>query len=142
MQDLFARFTLDAASEFLFGQNVDTLSGQLPVAGRARMSAKGSATDDEFGSFVQSFEAVQDVNLQRARRGYFWPVYELLQRDPTLQHMDVIRRWLDPLVERVLENKDNMHKAGLKSSVDQNTFLEYLADNTEGQLCNLLVGIG
>ncbi|KAI0919820.1 hypothetical protein AcW1_003029 [Taiwanofungus camphoratus] len=145
VQDLFARFTLDAASEFLFGQNVDTLSGQLPVAGRARMSAKGSATDDEFGSFVQSFEAVQDVNLQRARRGYFWPVYELLQRDPTLQHMDVIRRWLDPLVERVLENKDNMHKAGLKSSVDQNTFLEYLADNTEDrkmiqdQLLNILL---
>ena len=29
-QDLIARFTLDAATEFLFGHCVDSLSGDLP----------------------------------------------------------------------------------------------------------------
>jgi len=145
VQDMYARFTLDAASEFLFGKNVDTLSGQLPVPGQTHMSAKGSAVEDEFGSFAQAFEAVQVNILKRSRRGYFWPVYELLARDPQLAHMDVIKRWLDPLVDRVLENKSNMQKAGVKNPLDQSIFLEYLADNTEDrkviqdQLLNILL---
>ena len=131
VQDLYARFTLDTASEFLFGRNLDTLSGRLPVPGKAVMSAKGSATEDEFGSFAQAFEDVQTIILNRIRQGHFWPLMELLH-DSTSPHMKIIHEWLDPLVERVIENKANMRKAGVQSSLDQSTFLEYLADNTEG----------
>lgn len=128
---MYARFTLDTASEFLFGKNLDTLSGTLPVPGKTAMSAKGSATEDEFGSFAQAFEDVQTIILARIRRGYFWPLLELLH-DSTTPHMKVIHEWLDPLVERVIKNKANMRKAGVQSSLDQSTFLDYLADNTEG----------
>lgn len=55
-QDLFARFTLDSASEFLFGNCLNTLSGSLPIAGRAKMGPKGSSIDDEFGTFAWAFE--------------------------------------------------------------------------------------
>ncbi|OCH86929.1 cytochrome P450 [Obba rivulosa] len=144
VQDLYARFTLDAASEFLFGQPMDTLSGKLPVAGQTRLSAKGSATEDDFGSFAQAFEAVQTIVTVRARRGYFWPVWEL-PGDEALPHVAIISRWLEPVVQRALANKSDMKSAGLTSSVGQGTFLEYLADQTEDpkviqdQLLNILL---
>ena len=53
VQDIFTRFTLDSASEFLFGKNLDTLQGKLPIPGKAKLRAKASpATEDEFGRFV------------------------------------------------------------------------------------------
>lgn len=131
---MYARFTLDAASEFLFGQNMDTLSGMLPVAGHTIMSAKGSATTDEFGSFVQAFETTQTIVSERARRGYFWPVAELLH-DKVEAHMDIINGWLNPIIERVLVHKMRMKKAGVQVTADQSTFLEYLADIMEGIRC-------
>ena len=133
VQDMYARFTLDAASEFLFGKNVDTLSGHLPEPGNTEMSAKGSATADAFGSFAQAFEEAQELIMLRVRRGYFWPVYELFKTDPHRKHMAVIEKWLEPLVRDALKNKSEMQKAGFKNPLDQSVFLQYLADNTEGE---------
>ena len=133
VQDMYARFTLDAASEFLFGKNVDTLSGRLPQPGSTEMSAKGSATADAFGSFAQAFEKAQELVMLRVRRGYFWPVYELFKTDPHRQHMAIISKWLEPLVKDALKKKSDMQKAGFKNPLDQSVFLQYLADNTEGQ---------
>lgn len=132
VQDMYARFTLDAASEFLFGKNVDTLSGRLPQPGSTAMSAKGSSTADEFGSFAQAFEDAQALVMLRVRRGYFWPVYELFKEDPHRRHMAVIEKWLEPLVQDALKNKADMQKSGFKNPLDQSVFLQYLADNTAG----------
>jgi hypothetical protein len=52
IQDILARFTLDSASEFLFGKDLDTMHGKLPIPGKATLGAKGSATEDDFGGFV------------------------------------------------------------------------------------------
>ncbi|KAH9840624.1 cytochrome P450 [Rhodofomes roseus] len=145
VQDMYARFTLDAASEFLFGKNVDTLSGRLPQPGKTEMSGKGSATGDEFGSFAQAFEDAQVLVMTRVRRGYFWPIYELFTGDPHKKHMAVIEKWLEPLVKDALQNKLDMQKGGLKNPLDQSVFLQYLADNTEDpkvmrdQLLNILL---
>ncbi|KZT03032.1 cytochrome P450 [Laetiporus sulphureus 93-53] len=145
VQDLYARFTLDAASEFLFGQNLETLSGKLPIPGQTHLSAKGSVMDDDFGSFVRAFESAQERIMTRSRRGYFWPVYELFGRDPQLRHMEVIKGWVNPVFDHVMRNKAQMQKAGAKNSLDQSIFLEYLAEQTEDrkliqdQLLNILL---
>ncbi|KDQ58030.1 hypothetical protein JAAARDRAFT_34843 [Jaapia argillacea MUCL 33604] len=128
-QDLYARFTLDTASEFLFGQNLDTLSGTLPTPGKASLGLKGSATHDEFGSFTQAFEACQQIITNRARIGYIWPLFELFG-DKTAGPVKTIGRWLDPHVERAISDKIRMHKAGVQSSVSEKTFLQHLADST------------
>ena len=53
VQEIFARFTLDSASEFLFGINLDTLHRELPIPGKAKLWVKASrATEDKFGRFV------------------------------------------------------------------------------------------
>ncbi|THG97119.1 hypothetical protein EW026_g4826 [Hermanssonia centrifuga] len=144
VQDLYSRFSIDSAAEFLFGEHLDTLHGSLPVAGKSAMSVKGSATDDDFGSFVQAFERSQEITTNRARRGYFWPVKEIF-KDEAVPHAEIISRYLEPIVSRALAHKGTMKRAGLHASADQNTFLEYLTDSTEDpkvirdQLLNILL---
>ncbi|KAI0076688.1 cytochrome P450 [Panus rudis PR-1116 ss-1] len=144
VQDLYARFTLDTASEVLFGEKLNTLHGALPIPGQTGLSAKGSATNDEFGSFAQSFEKAQEIIIERTNRGYFWPIYQLF-KDDVQPHAETIDRFLDPIISRVLLHKQQMRKAGIVSTVEHSTFLEYLTDNTEDpkvlrdQLLNILL---
>ncbi|KII90351.1 hypothetical protein PLICRDRAFT_107216 [Plicaturopsis crispa FD-325 SS-3] len=129
-QDLYSRFTLDAASEFLFGRNMDTLSADLPSPSSAAVGPKGSLTHDKWGSFAYSFEAVQQVITKRGRLGYFWPIFEVLG-DKTTPHVKVIREWLDPLVRSVLQDKRREEKSDVDASSDERSFLQHLADGTD-----------
>ena len=130
-QDLFARFTLDSASEFLFGQNLDTLSLARPEPGKAKMGPKGSATNDEFGSFAQGFELAQCVVTQRARLGYFWPFAEL-RKNKIKEACNITKKWLDPLVKRAIEEKADAKRSGIEAPVSERTFMEHLAQSTDG----------
>ncbi|KAG0701446.1 cytochrome P450 monooxygenase CYP63 [Suillus ampliporus] len=144
VQDLFARFTIDAASDFLFGQNLDTLSKKLPAPSSSCQSDRGSATDDSWGTFTQAFEAAQRIITMRGRTGSIWPVFELFE-DKTAPHVDIIKRWLDPLIKQTLDNKAATQKIGIQNSMEEITFLEHLADSTEDagmirdQLLNVLL---
>ncbi|KAH8105405.1 cytochrome P450 [Cristinia sonorae] len=144
VQDLFARYTLDTAAEALFGERIDSMNGTLPVPGQTSMSAKGSLTTDDFGAFAQAFEMAQEVIVGRTHKGYFWPALQLF-KDDVQPHMEVIDKWIEPIIARVLSNKAQMRKAGLSTKVEHSTFLEYLAENTEDpqvikdQLLNVLL---
>ncbi|KAF8962912.1 cytochrome P450 monooxygenase CYP63 [Flammula alnicola] len=129
-QDLYGRFTLDAASEFLFGKNLETLSAALPVPGKASMGPKGSATEDTWGSFAQAFEMAQLNITNRGRLGSIWPLFELF-KDKNEEHCQVIKHWLDPLVARALEHKRSMEKAGVASPIADKNFMQHLADSTD-----------
>lgn len=131
-QDLFARFTIDAASEFLFGKNLDTLSGSLPIPGKTAMGPKGSATEDAWGSFTGAFEMAQQIVTTRARIGYLWPLFELFG-DKTEPYVKVIQNWLDPLVKHALEDKAQAEKAGISNTIADKTFLQHLVDSAEGK---------
>lgn len=131
LQDLYARFTIDAASEFLFGKNLDTLSGQLPTPGSASRGERGSSTDDAWGTFAKAFEAVQQIITTRAQTGLIWPVFELLD-DKTSPHVDVIRQWIDPLVHQTVEHKAASKQAIINQNLEEKTFLQHLADSTDG----------
>lgn len=128
VQDLFARFTIDAASDFLFGQNLDTLSKRLPTPSSGSQNDRGSATDDSWGTFTQAFEAAQRIITMRARTGSIWPVFELFE-DKTAPHVEIIKQWLDPLVKQTLGQKAAAQKT---DTIEEKTFLQHLADSTEG----------
>ncbi|KAK7018487.1 cytochrome P450 monooxygenase CYP63 [Favolaschia claudopus] len=130
VQDLYSRFTLDAASEFLFGTDLETLSGSLPVAGKTTMGPKGSATDDSWGAFAKAFEMAQQIVTDRGRIGYLWPLFELF-KDKNEDNAAVIQAWLDPLVRRAIEDKRAAEKAGINSPVADKTFMQHLADSTD-----------
>ncbi|KAJ7641311.1 cytochrome P450 monooxygenase CYP63 [Roridomyces roridus] len=130
-QDLFSRLTLDAASEFLFGADLNTLGAALPIAGKTEMGPKGSATDDSWGAFAKAFEMSQQVITQRGRIGNMWPLFEMF-KDRNAENAEVIRDWLDPLVRQVVDEKVQAKESGMQPSpVADKTFLQHLADSTD-----------
>lgn len=115
LEDLFARFTVDAASEFLFGENLNTLS----------------FGNDGFNSFTRAFVDIQKLILRRGTLGRFWPLFELF-KDKTEGHRKVIKAWVDPLVARAVQIQKEMKEKGQTVNPDDCTFLEYLATTTQG----------
>ena len=114
-EDLAARFTIDTASEFLFGHNLDTLAYR----------------DDGFDRFMDAFTKIQKVSLRRNKIGGLWPLFEVFG-DRSKEYGDVIKAWVTPLVERALEHKRKMSEKGQQIDTDQCTFLEYLACTFDG----------
>lgn len=96
------------------------------------MGPKGSATSDSWGSFAQAFEEIQQIVTSRGRLGYIWPWFELFG-DRTAPHVTTIRNFLDPLVRQVLIDKEAVEKSGIQRSMDEKTFIEHLADSTQGR---------
>lgn len=118
IHDLVNRFTMDASSEFLCGQSVDTLSFK----------------NDGFDAFVDAFDKIQKVALDRNYAQSIWPLLEIF-RDKAAPYAKTIQAWLDPVINRALEHKRSVRDMGLKRlDLDQSTFLEYLADSTDGKL--------
>jgi len=114
-EDLAARFTIDVASEFLLGHNLDTLSYHA----------------DGFDGFMDAFAKIQQIALERTLLGGLWPLFEPFG-DRSKKHGDVIKEWVTPLVERALEHKRKMSEKGQQIQNDQSTFLEYLAYSFDG----------
>ena len=115
LEDLVARFTVDTASEFLFGENLNTLS----------------YADDGFGSFTNAFMGIQAQVCKRNMLGNFWPLLELFE-DKSERHKKVIRGWVDPLVARAVQIQKEMKEKGQTADPNDCTFLEYLATKTQG----------
>ncbi|TFK22513.1 cytochrome P450 monooxygenase CYP63 [Coprinopsis marcescibilis] len=142
-QDLYGRLTLDSASEFLFGKNLDTLSETRPIPGKTSMGPKGSAVEGAWGTFAEAFEAAQQNCTNRARIGHWWPLFELF-KDKNEANAQVIHRWLDPLVDMALNSKRESQGAPI-GDITQRTFLEHLAQSTDDpsvirdQLLNMLL---
>ena len=134
VQDLFGRFTLDAAGEFLFGTTgLQTLSLPLPPpAKRATLGPKGTQPDESaalgtYGGFVRAFEGIQVALAPRFRRGPFWPVFEWF-KDVTQDHNEVIDAWIGPLITKALEEKKS--RAGKKLNPEEGSLTDYLAEST------------
>jgi hypothetical protein len=123
VSDLTWRFTTDTGSEFLFGQTFDTLSF--------------SESDGGFSSFISACGEIQDIVFKRNSFGVFWPLAELTG-DTTEPLGNVIKQFVDPIVQRALEHKRKMMEKGQEVESDQCTFLEYLAWRNDGEcvLCS------
>jgi len=118
ISDLVLRFTTDTASEFLFGQTLDTLSF--------------SEADGGFSSFIDASAKIQDIVFKRSSFGALWPLTELFG-DTTEPLGNIVKQFVDPIVQRALEHKRNMVAMGQQVESDQCTFLEYLAWRNEGE---------
>lgn len=131
VQELISRFTLDSASEFLFGIKLDTLLQPLVEPGRAKLGPKGSMPIDgqtEFDSFTEAFEEVAVIITRRGAQGTTWPLTEFFH-DKTQESIDVIFDWLDPLVRNALRRKT----ASSGSDATDGVFLDFLASSTDGE---------
>ncbi|PVF96582.1 cytochrome P450 [Serendipita vermifera] len=110
LQDLFARYTLDTATEFLFGVSTECLEGILE-----------DNPDALYNQFMNAFSEVAEIGAKRIRIGSTWPLFEL-RGDKTVAPTKVIDAFMHPTVERALRQAKAAH---INSS--EYTLLEHLA---------------
>ncbi|KAJ6489423.1 cytochrome P450 monooxygenase pc-1 [Mycena vulgaris] len=96
-QDLAGRFTMDAATAFLFGSCVDSLAAPLPypASGPSPFSAPASPAHSDVFTAAYS-NAITHIS-SRSRFGWIWPLLEL-SGDATRAPMRVVDAYLEPII--------------------------------------------
>ncbi|KAF8722643.1 hypothetical protein AX14_009726 [Amanita brunnescens Koide BX004] len=112
-QDLMSRFTLDTATEFLFGNCVHSLSACLPYPHNATSPSTFTDTNSSVSAFSQAILEVQHVIANRARFGWMWPLREIWE-DKTRKPMEIVDGYIEPIIREALAKK----KAGAFDTKD------------------------
>ncbi|KAJ7055990.1 cytochrome P450 monooxygenase pc-3 [Mycena amicta] len=108
-QDVVSRFTMDAATSFLFGHDVHSLDAGLPFPGPHYTSSNIPAlhettseeeTNPDSDAFSIAFQAAQTIIGRRNRFGAAWPLSkDEFWVDGIKRPMGVVRRFLDPILK-------------------------------------------
>ena len=140
-QDVMSRFTLDSATEFLFGSCVHSLSAELPYAWNS--SRHHTVTQPHSSDkFAVAFTHAQYQIALRSRRMTLWRLSEFW-KDKTKDDMNTIFEYIDPIIKEALAKKM------AKTAVDTNklldmpkTLLDHLVEQTDGEkvLCFNITG--
>ncbi|ELU36886.1 cytochrome P450 monooxygenase pc-3 [Rhizoctonia solani AG-1 IA] len=119
-QDLVSKFTLDSASEFLFGINVRSLEQPLPLP---------RVKETEGNTFSAAFTSVQAQAVVRFSYGALWPYMEFFS-DRTRRDMRVIDAFIKPILEAKLSLKK---KGALEEDEERETLIDHLVKLTDDE---------
>ncbi|KAF7351018.1 hypothetical protein MSAN_01664100 [Mycena sanguinolenta] len=145
-QDLISRLTMDSATEFLFGSCVDSLACTPPYPHNASMkrSLNDSPRAQAANAFTEAYgEAMHQISL-RQRLGWAWPLFEMFE-DKTAKPMEVVTKYIDPLIEAALNKKLAEEKDMVYSSEDSCLLDELMKSTSDPKLLkdeiiNILIG--
>ncbi|KAF8837108.1 cytochrome P450 [Paxillus ammoniavirescens] len=136
-QDAASRFTLDSATEFLFGKDVSSLSAGLVYPPSSPLSKDPSILNHPANRFARAFSESQVAAAYRANYGSSWRFTEPWQ-DQVLKRMKICSEFIDPILADTLAKKHELKKLGLlevkdgeKEVKDGETLLEHLVNYTE-----------
>lgn len=133
-QDLIARFTLDSATEFLFGTCIHSLDTTLPYPWNAPSHLKVRANSPA-EAFARAFTEAQDVIVNRIRIGPIWPFWELMG-DKSAEPMRIVDECLVPILETAVKKHKEAKAAGLEDRPEEisedETLLDHLVKYTDG----------
>lgn len=144
IQDLASRFTMDSATDFLFGQNVHSLGAGLPYPHYSPLSSL-TAHDHPANRFSHAFAEAQRVTTLRSRRGRSWPLREFW-RDEARAHMVTVNGFIDPIMRAAVEKKRALDGGkGAASATDEKdrevqdgeSLLDHLINYTQGMVLSL-----
>lgn len=128
-QDLISRFTLDSATEFLFGNCVHSLSAGLPyphnVAATEALTGKAKIAEN----FAQAFADAQTIIAQRPRKSWVWPLFEIF-KDKTTEPMRIVNSFIDPLLKEAIAKKQSHANEEKDVDNDDTTLLDHLVQMT------------
>jgi len=128
-QDVLSRFTMDTATEFLFGQNIMTLSGDLPYPSTCK---KASARTHPSDRFAFAFNRAQEHTFPRGIYGKMWPLFEFWE-DRVAKDKKITYEFTDPLIKAALEKK-KAAKGIYEVDRDDSTLLDHLVQQTDGTM--------
>ncbi len=140
-QDIVSRFTMDSATEFLFGKDVCSLDAPIPYPSTYQRTANALADCDRTAvhpadQFVNAFQAGQEATAMRSRFLQSWPLFEFWG-DKVEKQLGAVHRFIDPIVEGALRRKAERQRVGEdvieKEVRDDETLLEHLVKLTDGR---------
>ncbi|KAF8996820.1 cytochrome P450 monooxygenase pc-3 [Cyathus striatus] len=141
-QDLVARFTLDSATQFLFGTDVKSLGAGLAYPKSANKANPPTYDNHPSNRFVAAFLEGQKHISIRARKGEIWPLAELTG-DQMKHNRLVVDEFVIPLMEKAIARKQGIKDDNGDEKPE--SLLDHLAQQTEDktvlkdELVNLLV---
>ncbi|XP_006460417.1 cytochrome P450 [Agaricus bisporus var. bisporus H97] len=133
VQDLVGRFTLDSATTFLFGHNVQSLSGRLPYPHNHPLRSQSNSPEFQNFStrFAEAFSEAQLMTAVRSRYGVHWPLLEFW-KDTMKEPMKVVKDLIEPIVEEAVRKKRQRAGVGVGKEEDgEGTLLENLVNETD-----------
>ncbi|KAF8451110.1 cytochrome P450 [Boletus edulis BED1] len=137
-QDMISRFTLDSATEFLFGKDVCSLSAGLVYPPNSPLATNVAFQNHPANQFAHAFLGAQLATAYRGRFGKSWRLFELWN-DRVKKDMRVCHKFIDPILEEALSRKKALKDAGLipeknekeRVVLEGETLLDHLANYTE-----------
>ncbi|KAK0443576.1 cytochrome P450 [Armillaria borealis] len=144
-QDVVARFTLDSATEFLFGKDVDSISAGLPYPAGSPLGDNLHFVNHPSNAFVKAFAEAQVHNMIRVKSGASWPLREIFG-----DKVKPLRKVLDDFIQPLLSEGYERKAKGVKSvesekKLDDMTLLDRLVEEADDskvvqdELVNVLV---
>ena len=121
IQDLLSRYTMDTATEFLFGQDVKSLSSELPYPS----THKGYTPprDHPSDKFTSAVKRAQECTLPRGFFAKAWRLAEFWE-DKVATQMEITYQFIDPIVHMALQRKRDSQ--GVLDEVNGETLLDHL----------------
>ena len=127
IQDVLSRFTMDTATEFLFGQDVKTLSGDLPYPSTY---GKPSLRTHPSDRFAFAFNRAQEHTYPRGFYGKLWPLVDFWE-DVVETDKKVTWEFINPIIQAALDKK-KAAKGIYEVNRDDGTLLDLLVQQTDG----------
>jgi len=126
IQDLFSRLTVDTTFEFIFGRQLQSLTGFAAV--------KSNASIDREGAFTDFLQAIDDVQVRLHQRFITHPLWfaQELFCDGMSRPMTIIHRYLDPILDEVFTECGSLSQKGVAVNLDEATMAHYIASNING----------
>ncbi|KAF8307690.1 cytochrome P450 monooxygenase pc-1 [Clavulina sp. PMI_390] len=137
IQDVFARFTLDSATEFLIGDCVNSIQEPMLLPGGVeppRKNTTGHSTSD----FFKAFARAQEIMSIRVRTGKIWPLREI-KKDAIEEHSQQFRAYFEPIFDKALQRRKELLRekdetGTLNHEVEEGTtFLDSLLQQTDNR---------
>jgi cytochrome P450 len=128
IQDVLSRFTLDTATEFLFGQDVNTLAADLPYPSTYRGPNRGREHPSD--RFALAFGRAMQYTFPRVIYEEFWPLTDFWE-DTVATQREITHEFIDPIVHAALE-KRNAASEEIDEIWEEVTLLDYLVQQTDG----------
>ncbi|KAI0645640.1 cytochrome P450 [Trametes meyenii] len=128
-QDLVSRFTMDSATEFLFGRNIRSLSTGLPyppTSDIARLQTFTPASDE----FSHAFLEAQIASAKRGRYQRAWALTEFW-KDKVDAQKAAIDKFINPILTEALQKKAQREAGGDAKVTEEDTLLSQLLKVTD-----------
>jgi hypothetical protein len=132
---MVSHFTLDFATEFLFGSDVRSLSAGLPYPPNSPLAAS-YAHSHPADIFAQAFGEAQPLAAIQTGYGSAWPLTEFW-KDNVMAWRETVDKFIDPiLAEAVAKKQVAIDESGVEGGdrevKDGETLLDHLVNFTEG----------